>query len=145
MDVIQTAIPSIRHGSIGSNVDNNNNRQIPSHTRTCYYDNNGNTSVVYTTGLGLDGVIRYRMMIDCEETTIDDDNEKDIQDKYSHYHVDNENDMVELDLVVMTNFYDQILIQVKSHLRERNITTVAGTSSSINLTYSKHPSYILYT
>ena len=85
VDVIQTAIPSIRHGSIGSNVDNNNNRQIPSHTRTCYYDNNGNTSVVYTTGLGLDGVIRYRMMIDCEETTIDDDNEKDIQDKYSHY------------------------------------------------------------
>ena len=85
VDLIQTATSYIRHGSVGSNVDNNNNRQIPSHTRTCYYDNNGNTSVVYTTGLGLDGVIRYRMMIDCEETTIDDDNEKDIQDKYSHY------------------------------------------------------------
>ena len=73
------------------------------HVHTCCYENNGGTSVVYTTDLGLDVVIRYQMMIDCDETTIDDDNEKEIQDRYPHYHVEDENDMVEVVLAVMTN------------------------------------------
>jgi len=87
VDLIQTATSYIRHGSIGSNVDNNNNRQISSHAHTCCYDNNGGTSVVYTTDLGLDVVIRYRMIINCDETTMDDDDEKERQDKYPHYHL----------------------------------------------------------
>ena len=103
VDVIQTAMSFIRHVSIRSNVDNNNNWQILLHVHTCCYENNGGTSVVYTTDLGLDVVIRYQMMIDCDEKTTDDDNEKEIQDRYPHYHVEDENDMVEVVLAVMTN------------------------------------------
>ena len=110
VDIIQIAMSSIRHGFIRLNVDNNNNRQISLHVHTCCYENNGGTSVVYTTDLGLNVVIRYQMMIDCDEKTTDDDNEKEIQDKYPHYHVDDKNDMVEFDLVVITNSSDQILL-----------------------------------
>ena len=59
--------------------------------------------------------------------------------------VDNEDDMVGVDRVVMTDSSDQMLLQARSKLREMNITPTAGASSSTTKsTSSKHPSYSLH-